>query len=100
MFDKVNPGDILYSSGGYNRIIVDFYKVTEKIGKATLVLQKLGRKIVSGNEESGEVVADPEVNVGNTFKTRIGKNGRVHGQYKSERLSYWTGSPEYFNNFD
>ena len=50
-----SEGDILVRSGGYNMILVDFYKITKAMGKSFRV-RELKKKNVSGNGWQGECV--------------------------------------------
>ena len=93
-------GDIAYTSWGYSMTLVDFYRLTKIIGKATFEFEKLDDKIVSGsyNSPAGcEVVPDESRAIG-TVRGRIGKNGRV--KIDGHTLFFWKGKPVYANHCD
>lgn len=52
-------GDILVSSWGYNQTNVSFYQVIETRGKATVIVQKVEKEVVSSVRGAEYVVARP-----------------------------------------
>ncbi len=94
----LKSGDILYSSGGYNMIIVSFYEVVSVAG-ATVTLRKLGNKSVSGDHMSGKCVPD-EKSKGRVFRRRFTRFGSLKGEYDSERLRKWDGQPKSYDFWD
>jgi len=93
-------GDIVLTSWGYSMTIVDFYKITKKVGKASFEFEKLESKLVSGsyNSPSGyEVVPDENTVIG-TLRGRIGKHGYV--KIGGHIATLWNGKPAYENHCD
>lgn len=92
-------GDILVTSGGYNMILVDFYKIIKKTGKSFIV-KELKKKNVSGNGWQGECVA-----IENEFddraqelRVRINKWNSV--KIEDHYASYWDGKPVHYDHMD
>lgn len=91
-------GDILVTSGGYNMVIIDFYKITKR-GNRSFKVKELKQKIVKGNGMQGECIALDEFEKGATELTaRITKYNRVKidGNY----ASIWSGKPIHFDHMD
>ena len=98
-FQDVNIGDMFYASWGYNMTLVDFYRVIDKKGTATILLERLGSKQVAGNGLSGEV--EPDILTREeVIKVRIKKGGGMPGKWGKEILVRWDGKPKYFNRMD
>ena len=88
--DNVQVDDILYCTSYYDFMISTFYKVLEKRGKSTLVLQRL-KKNYAGSQSDG--VAEPTDEIDPDCKpitVRYGKRGFKIG---SNRLYVWDGTP-------
>ena len=92
-------GDILVTIGGYNMILVDFYKIIKSTGKSFKV-KELKKKNVSGNGWQGECVA-----IENEFESdakeincRITKYGglKIDGHY----ANLWSGEPVHYDHMD
>ena len=52
--DKLKVGDVYSASWGYDQTNVDFYVITEILGRVTVMLQPLGYDIVKTNESGAE----------------------------------------------
>ncbi len=88
--DNVQVDDILYCTSYYDFMISTFYKVIEKRGKSTLVLQRL-KKNYTGSQSDG--AAEPSDRIDPDCKpitVRYGKRGFKIG---SNRLYVWDGTP-------
>lgn len=88
--DNVQVDDILYCTSYYDFMISTFYKVLEKRGKSTLVLQRL-KKNYTGSQSDG--VAEPTDEIDSYCKpitVRYGKHGFKIG---SNKLYVWDGTP-------
>ena len=103
--DRYNPrtweiGDIAYTSWGYSMTLVDFYRLTRIVGKATFEFEVLDSKIVSGayNSPAGCYVVPDERRARGTIRARINK----HGYLKTDghTLYLWEGKPVYANHCD
>ena len=94
-----NIGDVLYSSWGYDQTNVSFYQIVGKTGKATLVLQEVGKEFVETHglsDMAGRVVPDVKYKKGGTFKKRVTKYGHVNiSSY--ETLFKYDGTPKYIS---
>ena len=111
-------GDVLYTTGGYNCTIVEFYKVVARTAK-TLTVQPIESKVVDGDPmRTYRVVAD-ETKVRTKCYTKSNKGGIVLSDSEpfkvfinrsgyavlSERfvtaggnvLYIWDGTPEWAN---
>ena len=88
--DNVQTDDILYCTSYYDFMISTFYKVLDKRGKSTLVLQRL-KKNYTGSQSDG--TAEPTDEIDSNCKpitVRYGKRGFRIG---SNRLYVWDGTP-------
>ena len=71
----VNVGDIFVASWGYDQTNVDFYKVVELVGKASVVVRAIGQVMVEATGPMAEkVTADPAKLVGKPVTRRISNN--------------------------
>lgn len=94
-----SEGDILVTIGGYNMILVDFYKIIKATGKSFKV-KELKKKNVSGNGWQGECVA-----IENEFEPnakeitcRITKWGGL--KIDDHHASLWNGKPVHYDHMD
>jgi len=93
-------GDILVATGGYNMILVYFYKIIKRVGTKSFVVRRLKDKKVSGNGWTGECVAienefDPREK---EITVRINKYNSVKIEDHYARL--WDGKPEHYDHMD
>jgi len=91
------PGDIFVCSWGYEQTNIDFYLLLEIKNKTGLFVE-IGSKRVEGSTYSHgmacNVVANPDVRVGEAFKKRIGEG--EHISLESYKYCHkWDGKPEY-----
>jgi hypothetical protein len=86
-------GSILSSSWGYDQTNVDFYEVTEVVGKSVL-LRKIGSKEAPGHSH---VVPVPGHFVGPPIrKLPQGSAGHVYVKISGHNSAYlWDGKPQY-----
>ena len=88
--DNVQVDDILYCTSYYDFMISTFYKVLEKRGKSTLVLQRL-KKNYTGSQSDGTAEPTDEIDPDcKPITVRYGKHGFKVG---SNRLYVWDGTP-------
>lgn len=93
MAHNLEPGTVLYSSGGYDQTNVTFYKVVRRTPH-TVDLVHLRKHTVLDKGPYTEVVADPDVPFGNVIKgKRVGKYGIKINSW--ERAYPWDGKPKY-----
>jgi len=92
-------GDILCAIGGWEMVLVDFYKIIKSTGKS-FVVKELKQKIVSGNGMRGKCVAieDEFESDAKEIKCRINKYNSVKIDSSSARL--WDGEPVYFDRMN
>jgi hypothetical protein len=57
-FDPLVPGDIMYSSWGYDQTNIDFYQVIKATPKQ-VIIQQLEKKVVKDHRASEDVVPLP-----------------------------------------
>lgn len=91
--------DILVTIGGYNMILVDFYKIIKSTGKSFKV-KELEKKNVSGNGWQGECVPveDKFEKDAQEITCRINKWGDVKIDDHHARL--WDGKPVHYDHMD
>jgi len=77
-FEKINVGDIFYSSWGYDQTNINFYQVIEKKA-ASVIAREIGEKIVPGSEGfmSENVVPDKDRFIGAPFLAKVSAYGLV-----------------------
>ena len=91
-------GLILYSSWGYDQTNIDFYEVVELIGETMCRIEKIGKERATDSDDFGHgmaqnVVANPKVRTGKTFRSKITRYGAA-GEY-GYKANIWDGSPKY-----
>lgn len=105
---KIN--DVVYTSGGYDRTEVEFFKVIERTEK-TLTIQPIGSKVVDGDPLRVYYVIPDETNVrerhytpkgsylvvtdSKPFKVYINKNG--YAKYEGMHIYVWNNKPIWAN---
>lgn len=94
-------GTILVCSWGYSMTLVDFYRVVEVIGKATVVVEEIGKITVSGEAGyQGTCIADIGSPAGGKrHKARV-IDGGIKIKDSSRRAQKWDGSVYSFNHMD
>ena len=74
--DKLKVGDVYSASWGYDQTNVDFYVITEILGRVTVMLQPLGYDIVKTNDSGAEYVVPALRNhEGAAMKKRVNAYG-------------------------
>ena len=74
--DKLKVGDVYSASWGYDQTNVDFYVITEILGRVTVMLQPLGYDIVKTNDSGAEYVVPALRNhEGMAMKKRVNAYG-------------------------
>lgn len=93
-------GDILYSSWGYDQTNIDFYKVL-KVTKASVKIQKTGKKLVGGQGGPQEkVVSDMVVRSDSKPMTKRFRQDSYKADAYSVKISsyasayLWDGQPK------
>ena len=88
-------GDILYSSWGYDQTNIDFYQVTELIGKQSVKIKQVASKVLSNSHGQDKVTAVKGAFLENAEEMlkRVSDNSVSLNSYSSARL--WDGSPKY-----
>lgn len=86
----IKPGDIFYSSWGYDQTNVDYYVVTRLVGRCSIELQEIGTAIV---ETTGHgihrVKPDPSVRIKAPFLKRLNEySGRPLVRIASYATAY------------
>ena len=73
--DKVKPGDIFYTSWGYDQTNSDFYKVVEvsKTGKTCQVIG-IQKQMMSQDGTNGSITAIPETQITKKSTVKIGRS--------------------------
>lgn len=85
--------DILSYSWGYDQTQVEFFKVVNVIGRATLAIVTIGSKLtVQHSAMAGLCIADPETVISTVVRAHVGQYGvkMEHGHAKK-----WDGKPKY-----
>ncbi|RYD42666.1 MAG: hypothetical protein EOP83_32485 [Verrucomicrobiaceae bacterium] len=97
----VKVGDIYVWSGGYNMTRVEFYQITQVIGKRTVEIRQIGAIVTKEfGHYQGEVVASVDGFVTDApTQRRMVTNGRIKiDTHQSARR--WDGKPISFNHND
>lgn len=94
---KLEPGDILYSSWGYEQTNIDFYRVIKLCGKTMVELEKIGK--LYSNEESNEyqdaVLPDPREIKSKSFRRKVYNHTRPGVMVNSYQwATIWDGRPK------
>ena len=94
--DKLKVGDVYSTSWGYDQTNVEFYVITEVVGRVMVMLQEVGRNIV---DERGGPSADyvtPNLNDprGAPMRKRLSPSGGFTIS-SCQYASPWDGSPKY-----
>jgi len=96
----LKPGDILYTSWGYEQTNVEWFKVYEIRGRHYFYIKQIGSKAVEGSQGcmSESRIPEPErVLEGEPQKAYCSSNGRMHVcEHGYQRHLYlWDGSSKY-----
>jgi len=76
----IKPGDIFYTSWGYDQTNVDFYQIVSLSGKTGVKVRQIGATVTSDHGAGGSrVIADPS---------------RVCGEIMTKRLKCYTYNGE------
>ena len=97
----MKPGDVLCCSWGYDQTNVDFYQVTEIIGKTMIEITPIGQK-TTDERSTGNSMASYVLPVANKFTGKPMRK-KVDVSYGKARVSmnsyssasFWDGSPCY-----
>jgi len=93
MASNAKVGDIYYSSWGYDQTNIDFYKIVEKKGKMSFMLQKIGYIVKYAETGADFVVPNPEHTRGEPMLKRMTQYGF---NLNSFATAYpWHGKPVY-----
>lgn len=74
---NIQVGDIFSTSWGYDRTIVDFFEVTERVSNAYVNIKQIDSVMVEGNHYSGRVMPVPGSYVSEAKKCQINKWGHL-----------------------
>jgi len=97
MTHNLEPGAVLYSSGGYDQTNVYFYKVVRRTAH-TVDLVSLRKHTILDQGPYTEVIPDPDVFFGDVIKgKRVGKYGIKINSFM--RAHPWDGKPKYQTGF-
>jgi hypothetical protein len=96
--NTLTVGQVVYTIGGYNMTTNHFFQVVRIIGKATVELQQIGSRVVSGDAGyQGSEVADASITIGAPFRARSnGDRASVNGK----RAHLDDGRAHGFNKMD
>ena len=75
--DGYKPGDLFYTSWGYEQTNIDYYQVVSVTAK-TLTLREIGSEYIGGFGFAGECRAKPDDFRGEPFTSRRSKYGYYH----------------------
>ena len=91
----LKPGDILYSSWGYDQTNVDWYQVTALIGSKMVEIREIAARVASNGGPSENVVPEPGQFTGEPMRKRVqGKRNTV--RIASYARAYpWDSNPKY-----
>lgn len=81
---KLKAGDILKSSWGYDQTNIDYYLVTELIGKQSVELVEIGKESIQTESMQGGCIPDPSHIIGEPMVRRVIRGTSVnvkHGNY-------------------
>lgn len=82
-------------------VLNDFYIIVSETPK-TAVIERIGTKWISGDGQQGNVIANPDVRTGETFKV-LKKDGEFRGSlgmHSTHTLEVWNGEPKYTDTCD
>ena len=92
----VNVGDIFYASWGYDQTNVDWYQVTEKVGKSTLVIRKVANIGACGGQGPDYGRCTPAIDqfIGEPMRKRYNAQHRGSITIDQVRTAFkWDGKP-------
>jgi hypothetical protein len=97
---ELKPGDILYTSWGYEQTNVEWFKVYEIRGKQYFYIKQIGSKAVEGSQGfmSESRMPEPErVHEGEPAKAYCSLKGNMHICERSHQrdLYLWDGTSKY-----
>lgn len=98
IYDKINVGDIIYTSWGYDQTNIDFYQITGKFGSNSLKVRELDDKDVTKDNNGISPMAGYKIPIKDKF-TGVEKTIRVMGYLKIDNhVAYiWDGRPLYYS---
>lgn len=98
IYDKINVGDIIYTSWGYDQTNIDFYQITGKFGSNSLKVRELDDKDVTKSNSGISSMAGFKIPIKDKF-TGTEKTIRVMGYLKVDNhIAYiWDGKPIYYS---
>lgn len=97
---KLNVGDILVSSWGYDQTNVDFYQVTATIGARTVELRPIGAESEETGFMSGKCSAVKDQFTGPAFRARVSHGDSVNvGDSYKRSASPWDGRSRYWSSY-
>lgn len=92
-------GDILVAEWGYSMSLVNFYKVTALVGKATVELVSIGKHWVDGNGWTGYVMPNLDEEIEDTvIRKRV--NGESVKITNHQFAHKWNGNKVFENHMD
>ena len=94
---KLQPGDILYSSWGYEQTNIDFYRVIKLCGKTMVKLEKIGKLYSTEqySEYTDSVLPDPRNSKSKSFRRKVYNYTRPGVMVNSYQwAAKWDGLPK------
>lgn len=73
----IKVGDVFSATWGYDQTNIDYYEVTELVGKRTAVLRKIASRAETDSFMSGSCVPAPGHYIGKPMRRRIDEYGSV-----------------------
>ncbi len=67
---KLAIGDVLKTCWGYDQTNVDFYKVIELVGKASVKIIKIASEKIASGDMAGEIIPSVDSEMGESFTKR------------------------------
>jgi hypothetical protein len=93
MAENTKVGDLFYSSWGYEQTNIDFYKVLARSGMRFTLIEVAGTVERTDSCGNDHVVADPNLETGESFHKIINEHGFSLTSYSNARP--WAGDPMY-----
>jgi len=64
-------GNVLSCSWGYDQTNVDYYLVTELIGKTQVMIVKIGQQLIESSNMTGKCIPDIQVHIGEPMRKSV-----------------------------
>lgn len=92
MRERVKPGDIFYTSWGYDQTNIGFYKIIKKMG-AMIEYAAIGKEIMPDGQAADLVMPDPDLVGERTYRAKLTEYGFRVASYA---FAYpWDGAPKH-----